>query len=154
LGYDVDPWQSKLVVNPKEEVRVRAIFALYLKHQTLRLVVEELARRGWRNKRWLTRKGRRRGGQQFTKTSLYQLLTNVTYTGKLRYKDEVHPGEHAAIVEEAVWQQVQAVLRRNGLGLGLGRSRSGAWLQGLLRCRPCGCAMTPSYATKNGNRRY
>ena len=140
LGYDVDPRQSKLMVNPKEAFRVRAIFGLYLKHQALRRVVEELARRGWRNKRWLTRKGRRRGGRPFTKTSLYQLLTNVTYTGKLRYKQEVHPGEHAALVEEAVWQQVQAVLRRNGRGRGLGHSRSGAWLGG---CCAAGRAAAP-----------
>ena len=27
--------------------------------------------------------------------SLYKLLTNVAYVGKVRYKDEVHDGEHA-----------------------------------------------------------
>jgi hypothetical protein len=30
----------------------------------------------------------------------------------------------------------------------------GALLKGLLRCVPCGCAMTPSYAAKQGNKRY
>jgi len=33
------------------------------------------------------------------------------------------------------------------------RHRSRAPLQGLLRCRPCGCAMTPAHVTR-GNKRY
>src|SRR5438445_13463630 len=57
LGYDVDPRGSKLVLNAAEVQRVRAIFALYLQHEGLVCVVEELKRRGWRNKRWRTRKG-------------------------------------------------------------------------------------------------
>jgi site-specific DNA recombinase len=62
LGYDVDPHGSKLIVNPAEDAHVRAIFALYLEHQGLIPVVQELARRGWVNKRWITRKGQARGG--------------------------------------------------------------------------------------------
>jgi site-specific DNA recombinase len=78
LGYDVDPRSLKLVVNEVEAARVRAIFALYLEHQGLLAVVQELDRRGWRTKRWTTRQGHERGGRPFTKTSLHQLLTNVT----------------------------------------------------------------------------
>src|SRR5687768_4832257 len=51
LGYDVDPGGYKLVVNPTEAERARAIFALYLEHGSLLPVVEELERRGWTNKR-------------------------------------------------------------------------------------------------------
>ena len=92
LGYDIDPNGYKLVVNPKEAERVRAIFALYLEHGSLLPVVEELGRRGWANKRWTTRRGPERGGKPFTRTSLYHLLTNVAYAGKVRYKQEVHDG--------------------------------------------------------------
>src|SRR5260221_1991647 len=35
LGYDVDRTVPRLVVNPKEAARVRAIFDLYLEHQGL-----------------------------------------------------------------------------------------------------------------------
>src|SRR5262245_36086565 len=57
LGYDVDPTLFKLVVNEHEAKRVRAIFQLYLDHQGLVPVAQELARRRWTNKRWTTRKG-------------------------------------------------------------------------------------------------
>jgi site-specific DNA recombinase len=111
LGYDVDPRGSFLIVNEDEAARVRQIFALYLKHEGLIPVVRELERRGWVSKRWVTRKGRARGGQPFTKTSLHRLLSNVVYAGKIKYKNEVHSGEHTRIVDKDVWKQVQALPR-------------------------------------------
>src|SRR6185312_4269456 len=64
-------------------------------------------------KRWQTRKGRTRGGAPFTKTSLYRLLTNVAYAGKVRYKDEVHPGEQPALIDADTFVRVQALLERS-----------------------------------------
>jgi site-specific DNA recombinase len=153
LGYDVDPAGYKLVVNPKEAEKVRAIFALYLEHESLLPVVEELARRKWVGKAWQTRKGKERGGQPFTRTSLYRLLTNVAYAGKVRYKQEIHDGEHPAIVDSGVFHKAQALLRRNGSTGGAPvRNKFGALLKGLLRCVPCSCAMTPSHTTRRGRR--
>ena len=153
LGYDVDRTVPRLVVNPKEAARVRVIFDLYLEHQGLLPVVRELERRGWRTKAWVTRKERKMGGKPFTKTSLHKLLTNATCAGKLRYKTELHKGEHPAIVDPLKWQKVQDLLQGNRhRGAGLTRNGSGAILKGLLHCRPCGCAMTPTHATKGGKR--
>jgi site-specific DNA recombinase len=153
LGFDVDG-QTRLVVNEDEAARVKRIFALYLEHEALLPVVQELARLGWANKRWTTRKGHDLGGRAFTKGTLYQVLTNVVYVGNVRYKSEVHDGEHEAIVDTETWQKVQALLQRNGRGGGaLVRNQSGALLKGLLRCMPCRCAMTPAYSSR-GVRRY
>jgi site-specific DNA recombinase len=155
LGYDIDPQGFKLVVNEDEAFRVRAIFDLYLEHQAMIPVIKELDRRGWLNKRWTTRKGRERGGKPFTKTNLHKLLTNITYIGKIRYKNEVHDGEQQAIVDPAVLQRVQALLQRNGRTGGAAvRNKFGALLKGILCCVPCGCAMTPTHTTKDGNKRY
>jgi site-specific DNA recombinase len=155
LGYDVDPRGSKLIVNEDEASRVRAIFELYLTHQSLIATIQELDQRGWVNKRWTTRKGHERGGRQFTKTSLHKLLTNVAYLGKLRYKTEIHDGEHDALVDADVWQRVQALLGRNGRTGGAAvRNKFGALLKGILRCTACDCAMSPTHSTKNGNKRY
>src|SRR5262249_776 len=153
LGYDVDPQVLRLVVNSKEATRVRAIFDLYLEHKALLPVVRELERRGWRTKTWVTRKGRKLGGQPFVKTNLHKLLTNATYAGKLRYKKELHNGEHPAIVDPAKWQKVQELLQRHRHKGSAERNGSGAILKGLLYCRPCGLAMSPTYSSK-GNKRY
>jgi site-specific DNA recombinase len=155
LGYDVDPCNRKLVVNKAEAVRVRAIFELFLKHEALAPVVRELARRRWVHKRWTSRAGHCRGGQPFTKVSLDRLLRNVVYVGQVRYQDEVHPGEHAALVPAEVFQRVQALLQRNGRkGEAQVSSRSGALLRGLVRCASCGCAMVPAHTHRQSGKRY
>src|SRR5262249_12133461 len=118
-------------------------------------VVEELARRGWTNKRWTNRQGREAGGEPFTRTSLYRLLTNVCYLGKVRYKGEVHAGEHQAIIDPAVFQRVQALPGQTKLSGGAAvRNALGFVLKGLLRGVPCQCAMTPTHTSRNGTRRY
>jgi site-specific DNA recombinase len=49
---------------------------------------------------------------------------------------------------------VQALLLRNGRTGGAPvRNQFAAILKGLLRCVPCGCAMTPAHTTK-GAKRY
>jgi site-specific DNA recombinase len=155
LGYDVDPRTFKLIVNEAEAERIRRIFALYLRHETLAAVAEELQRRGWTNKRWTTRKGHERGGKPFTKSSLHKLLTNITYLGKVRYKKEVHPGEHTSILDETLWQRVRDLLRQNCQTCSAqARNRFGALLKGLLYCESCGSRMTPTQASKNGGKRY
>lgn len=155
LGYDVSMPGSKLVVNEAEAVQVRAIFKLYADNEALMPVVQELDRRGWLNKRWTTRKGHKRGGLPFTKTSLYKLLTNSTYVGKVRYKTETHNGEHEGIVPPELWQQVQSVLGRNGrTGGAIVRNKFGAILKGVLHCGACNCAMTPTHVTRSQTKRY
>jgi hypothetical protein len=77
LGYDVDANGSKLRVHPEEAERVRTIFALYLEYQAVRPLVQELAQRGWHTKRWRTRKGRDRGGQAFTPSTLRRAKLNA-----------------------------------------------------------------------------
>jgi site-specific DNA recombinase len=154
LGYDIDTRTKKLVVNEEEAARVRVIFDLYVEYRSLLPVVEDLTWRGWCTKQTVTRHGPVRGGRLFTKNSLYQLLTNVTYIGQVRYTNEVHAGEQPAIVELGTWQDVQALLAANGQARAETlRTRSRALLQGLVHCKPCDSAMTPAHVTR-GNKRY
>ncbi len=154
LGYDVVPDGGRITVNEDEAVRVRAIFELYLEHESLIETVKVLDARGWTGKRWTTRKGRERGGKPFNKASLFRLLTNVIYIGKITLGKETFDGEHTASVDAEVFRRVRALLRRNGRSGGKQvRNRFGALLKGLLRCVPCGTAMCHSH-TKKGNKRY
>jgi site-specific DNA recombinase len=120
-------------------------------------VVKELATRGWTSKKWTTRKGKVSGGRTFDKTMLYKLLTNKTYVGVVTYRDEVHAGEHAAIVDKELWERVRAILSRNGKTAGATvRNRYGALLKGLLHCSCCRCSMIHTYSVKGGenSKRY
>jgi site-specific DNA recombinase len=152
LGYTVV--NTKLVVDPAEAEQVRQIFTMYVERRSLLAVVKELNTRDWRTKRWTTKKGEARGGRVFGKNSLYQLLTNVAYAGKVRYKDEVHSGEHEAIIEPAVFEQIQTLLSRNSQDGGREvRNKHGALLRGLLHCAACNCGMSHSFTSK-GTRQY
>ena len=51
------------------------------------------------------------------------------------------------------WQKVQELLQRHRHRGSTERNESGAILKGLLYCRPCGCAMSPTYSNK-GSKRY
>jgi site-specific DNA recombinase len=154
LGFDVDPRGGRLVVNEDEAARVRAIFDLYLKHEALIPTIRELDARGWTTKRWTTKKGHVAGGRPFNKQGLSGLLRNVLYIGRITYKDELHDGEHPAIVDKQVFRRACRLLGRNGATGGTQvRNSFGAILKGLLRCVPCGCAMVPTH-TLNGARRY
>ena len=155
LGYDVDARGGRLLVNEEEAVRVREIFEVYLDRQSLITASAVLNERGWITKRWITRKGREIGGKPFAKNNLFKMLTNRIYLGKITYKDEIHKGEHAAIVDEEIFERVQRMLKRNGRTGGAHvKNRHGALLKGLVHCVTCNCTMSPSHTLKNGTKLY
>ena len=154
LGYDAAAQGGALVVNQAEAKRVREIFALYLEYGSLIPVVEELDRRGWRMKSWTTREGRQAGGKPIAKNSLYNMLTNIIYTGKVAYEGQVYDGEHQRIVDDETWNQVQITLNRNGRrGSRKVGNKHGALLKSLVRCASCDVGMVHSYVSKK-NRLY
>jgi len=155
LGYDLSPKGGALVINLNEADRVRDIFRLYLELRSLIPLVAELERRGWTMKAWTTREGRETGGSRFTKTTLHNLLTNINYTGRVKYEGELRDGEHDRIIEDDIWNAVQQQLNRNGRRGGRNiRNKHSALLKGLVRCASCKCGMTHTYAQKKGKPLY
>ncbi|WP_197532948.1 recombinase family protein [Symmachiella macrocystis] len=153
LGYDII--NTKLVINEIEALQIRQIFELYLEHEGLLPTIAKIDQRGWKTKRWTTKKGKTRGGRRFDKTSLHKQLTNVAFIGQVRHKEAVYEGEHEAIVDQEIFRRVQELLRKNHRNGGRDvRNRFGALLKGLLHCAPCGCRMTPSHVVKNKTKRY
>ncbi|MCC6363056.1 MAG: recombinase family protein [Bryobacterales bacterium] len=154
LGYDIDPRGGRLIVNPDEAQQVRAIFDLYLDYRAMLPVVQEIDRRGWRTKQWVTKRGDARGGNRFTKGRLFKLLTNSIYTGKVLFQGQTYEGEHDGIVPLETWEQTQQILQRNGRNGGADvRNNYGAILKGLMQCGTCNAGMIHTYSSK-GTRRY
>ncbi|HKZ19225.1 MAG TPA: recombinase family protein [Acidimicrobiia bacterium] len=154
LGYDRHPDGGRLVVNPAEAERVRAIFELFLEKRSLVETVQELARRGWTLKRWTTKGGRTVGGGEFDVHGLRRLLTSGIYVGEVHFDGQVYPGEHEAVLDRELWDRVQSSI---GGGATTGTRRRStrppkAPLAGLLQCVACNAAMSPSYSQKQGRR--
>ena len=153
LGYDVDRSRPspRLVVNAFEATRVRAIFDLYLEKGSLLPTVRELGQRGWTNKRRTTKHGKEVGGRPFDRTTLYALLINPIYVGKIRHKTEFYDGEHEAIVDPGIFKKVREALQLNGRTGGTKvRNKYGATLRGLLRCKACDRAMSHNFTSSRG----
>lgn len=89
---------------------------------------------------------------------LLNVLTNPAYTGKVKHKKELFAGEHAAIVDERLWQQVYTNIKHNGRTGGMHvRNQHGALLKGLIHCgppTPCEHAMGHTYRVKDGKAAY
>ena len=154
LGYDVDRQTRRLVINQEEAAQVQDIFELYLQLRGLVPVVEELARRGWVNKQWTTRKNVVRLGKPFNKGNLHYLLTNVTYCGRVKFEGEIYEGEHEAIVSDEIFERVQSQLEKNRRTRKRPKTNGcRGVLEGLLYCAACESRMFHTYTSK-GSRRY
>jgi site-specific DNA recombinase len=151
LGYDVI--DRRLVVNESEAETVREIFRQYLELGSVRLLTEDLNRRGIRSKVRVARNGNRSGRNPFFRGAFYSLLSDPIYIGELRHKGIRHRGLHEAMVERELWDGTQLLLRSNAVRRGP-RARKSALspLTGKL-FDESGQSLTPSHAVK-GVRRY
>jgi len=151
LGYDLR--DRKLYVNPGEAKTVGEIFQHYLRLQTVTALTSYLSESGVQSKLRIGPDGARTGGQYFSRGALYQLLRNHIYVGEIEHKGSIYPGEHGAIIDRALWDQVQALLDDNRQGE---RNRShwssGSLLTGLLFTQS-GVRYIPTHSQK-GDRRY
>ena len=109
LGYDFR--DRRLVVNPAEAATVREIYERYLQLGSVRRLKQELDRRAVISKRRVSKDGHQSGGRSFARGALYELLANPIYLGEIRHRKNRHPGQHEAIVERGLWEQVQQRLR-------------------------------------------
>lgn len=76
-----------------------------------------------------------RVGRPITKQNLYKTLRNPIYLGVIRHKGKNHPGQHEAIIDQALWDRVQAILAEDAharMGATRTCGKTDALLRGLL----------------------
>ena len=149
LGYDVK--DRKLVINEEEADRVRLIFRQYLAAGSVAKLRADLDQGGVRSKQRMLTSGRVQGGCAFWRGALYHLLQNRIYRGEAVHKGIAYPGEHKALVDEELWNAVQARLADNRTTRRKSRVETGALLGGLIY-DDRGNVMSPSYSLRRGNR--
>lgn len=141
LGYEVK--DRKLVVNAADAATVRLIFAQFTEIGSGTTIVQNLRKKGV-----TTRKG-----APLTKGHVYRMLNNRVYIGEAVHKGTAYPGEHKAIIDQALWDKVHAILtvspRKRASNT---RAKTPALLKGLL-FGPDGAAFSPTHTSK-GSRRY
>ena len=150
LGYEVV--EHQLMVNPTEADLIRTIYQRYLVLGCVRLLKAELDQQGIRSKRRTGRDGRPFGGGSFSRGALYTLLRNPLYVGEIRHRETVYPGNHEAIVERELWDQIQARLEANRVARRQGSDAAHPSLLAGLVYDGHGARMTPSHALRRGKR--
>ena len=149
LGYD--SVGTKLKINSDEAKIVRHIFRRFLILRSALRLAHELNEQGISTKVWTSARGKAHTGHKWNKVSVYNLLNNRKYVGEVTHFDKVFPGEHEAIIDRKVWDQVQAVFRENSrVRSGQTRNRSPALLKGILQCGHCAGSMGITYTKKKG----
>jgi site-specific DNA recombinase len=152
LGYDVQ--NRQLMINKAEAETVRYIFRRYAEVGTVSALQAALKQRGIVSKVWTSTIGNVRGGVSYSRGALYYLLRNQIYLGRIAHKNESYSGQHLPIVDQALWDQMQACLSANRSGEGRVRSMSSqSSLAGLLH-DDRGNLMSPSHTKKSNGRRY
>jgi len=150
IGYVLK--DQKLLVDHQQAQVVRHIFRRYAALRSVAKLCRELDTQGYRTKLFSSVARRTHGGKAFSRGHLYRILQNRVYLGEVAHKDATHPGEHAAIVERALWDKVHKVMASNRRAAAIGmRCESNSLFKGLV-FDDAGNRMSPAHANKAGRR--
>ncbi|WP_198368791.1 recombinase family protein [Roseomonas rosulenta] len=142
LGYDVR--ERKLVMNEAEATLVRRIFQGFVETESCTKLVQALRAEGATTKR----------GRPLTKSDVYRILSNRVFLGEAVHKGTAYPGEHDAIVTQAQWNAVHAVLQVSPrVRVNRTRNTTAPLLRGLIFDSD-GRAMSPSHSRGRGGQMY
>jgi DNA invertase Pin-like site-specific DNA recombinase len=150
LGYQAQ--DRKLVIVESEAEIVRFIFRRYAELGSVRWLRDELEARSIQSKLRTSAAGGISGGKPFARGAIYLMLQNRIYRGEIVHNRQSYPGEHEPIIDQPLWDAVQAQLAGNAAQHNdCGKTRQPSLLAGMLFDRD-GNRMTPSHAVKKGTR--
>jgi site-specific DNA recombinase len=108
LGYDLPASGTRILqVNEAEAITVRHIFTRYLELGSVHSLQRELTDQGAVSKQRITGAGKTVGGLPFSRGALFHMLRSPIYLGRIPHKDLVHEGNHAAIIDQGLFDAVQ-----------------------------------------------
>src|SRR5947208_1564098 len=128
LGYRAQ--DRKLVIVDSEAEIVRLIYRRYAELGSVRLLKDELEARSIRSKLRTSASGRISGGKPFARGALYLMLQNRIYRGEIVHREQSHLGEHEPIIDQPLWDAVQAQLASNAQRNDGGKTRPPSLLVG------------------------
>jgi DNA invertase Pin-like site-specific DNA recombinase len=144
--------ERTLKIDEEQANLVRHIYDRYLALGTVRLLKRELDLQGITTPKRFTSTERQFGGRPFSRGHLYKVLTNPVYIGKIVHHDQIYEGQHPAIIEIDIWDQVQAQLLSNRQSETKRRSTpSDSLLLGLV-VDESGHRLIPSHSQKHSKR--
>lgn len=126
IGYNYQ--DGKLVINPYEAEQVRKIYEWYLNGLSFQAIVDKLHEAGYTN----------RYSSYNHWTSVRNILSNATYTGRLRYGEVVVENAHEAIITEEQFKVAQDLKAKKHEIYGTNAFQAKHLLTGMIFCGYCG----------------
>lgn len=147
FGYLNCPATRTIISDPDRFPLVGRIFRLFLEGVSPQRIAL-MARDQW-GLRGQQRKVR--GGKPLALATVYRILANPFYAGKILWKGEIHPGAHPPVVSQAEFDEIQRRLGRGAKPKPIKRSFA---FTGLIRCGTCGMMVTAEEKTNPYGSRY
>ena len=136
--------RSVVVTDVVAAANVKKMFQLYAyENCTLEGIVKRFADDGIEY---------RQSTPRWSKTSVYNMLTDRAYIGEVRYRDAWYPGKQEVIIDRSTWDRVQALL-----GSSQQISHTTTYAADLIECGFCGHKITGELKvkkTKRGSKEY
>lgn len=132
FGYTYDKLKDELVVNQAESIIVRKIFEAYLGGLSLNKLRD-----------YLNSNGIYRGDKPWNYQGLRRILSNPVYIGMIRYRGEIYPGNHQAIIDIDDYNKTQEEIKKRQItALEFSNNprpfRAKYMLSGIAKCGYCG----------------
>ena len=142
FGYYVDENDQYQIDESKAPI-VKEIFTLYADGKKITEIVEIMKARGVQNR-----------GYTMNYNAIFRILTNRKYIGEYKFGDVVIPNGMPAIVDEDIFNKIQARMKRNKKAPAMHRSEDDYILTTHLFCGKCGAMMTGEIGTSKTARQY
>lgn len=150
--YGYDKTDDGLKIKQAEAAIIRDLFEAYVRLGCVRKLLTYAEAKSYRTRVLVFKSGRTRGGGPFNRGGVYHLLSNPLYLGKIKHHDQVFDGLHDPIIDDDLWEQVQATLSSNRIKR---KRRANAASRSPLAGKlydTNGRKLTPSHACKGATR--
>ena len=136
LGYLNEKEEKTIVEDQERFPLIRKMWDLMLTGTKSPPQILEIANQQWG---FRTRKTKRLGGKELSRSGIYRIFTNPFYAGIISYGGKEYDGKHKAMITLSEFDRVQYLLGRKGKA----RPKTHAFaFTGLIRCGECGCVYT------------
>ncbi len=136
LGYLNDKENKIIITDPERFSIIRKMWDLMLTGNYTPPKILDIANKEWG---FRTRKFKRKGGDELSRSGIYRIFTNLFYTGVIDYNGAQYEGKHERMITLEEYDRVQMLLGRKGKP----RPKTHDFaFTGLIRCGVCGCLYT------------
>jgi site-specific DNA recombinase len=114
------------LINEYEAMQIKEIADLFLQRTPVRTIANMMTAKGYKHKY----------GEWEAKTVRRVLSADVTY-GNIKHREQVYPGEHEAILDEASGEKIRAIMDERKKEFGSTRKDFKSLLGGMIYCAHC-----------------